>query len=68
MSKDEGIPWELLKIEVPEGVPKETGFFEITGTATSEKVSSRVYAWFLDIPNSTPKRIFPVDWWGFCSS
>lgn len=48
MSKDEAIPWELLKIEVPEGVPKETGFFEITGTATSEKVSSRVYAWFLD--------------------
>lgn len=48
MSKNEGIPWELLKIEVPEGVPKETGFFEITGTATRERVSSRVYAWFLD--------------------
>lgn len=48
MSKDEGIPWELLNIKVPEGVPKETGFFEISGTATSEKVSSRVYAWFLD--------------------
>ena len=48
MSKDEGIPWELLNIKVPEGVPKETGFFEISGTDTSETVNSRVYAWFLD--------------------
>lgn len=48
MSKDEGIPWELLKIEVPEGVPTETGYFEISGTATRETVNSRVYAWFLN--------------------
>lgn len=48
MSNDEGIPWELLNIKVPEGVPKKTGFFEISGTEASELVSSRVYAWFLN--------------------
>ena len=48
MSKDDAIPWELLNIKVPEGVPKKTGFFEISGTEASESVNSRVYAWFLD--------------------
>lgn len=48
MSKDEAIPLELLNIKVPEGVPKETGFFEISGTEARESVNSRVYAWFLD--------------------
>ena len=48
MSKDEAIPLELLNIKVPEGVPMETGFFEISGTATRETVNSRVYAWFLN--------------------
>ena len=48
MSKDDAIPWELLNIKVPEGVPTETGFFEISGTAARETVNSRVYAWFLD--------------------
>lgn len=49
MSKDEAIPLELLNIKVPEGVPTETGFFEISGTATRETVNSRVYAWFLNL-------------------
>ena len=48
MSKDDAIPWELLSIKVPEGVPKKTGFFEISGTEASEPVNSRVYAWFLN--------------------
>lgn len=62
MSKDEAIPRDLLSISVPEGVPKETGFFEITGTATSEKVSSRVYAWFLDLEENP--RLAPL----FCDA
>ena len=48
MSKDDAIPWELLNIKVPEGVPKKTGFFEISGTEVRESVNSRVYAWFLN--------------------
>ena len=44
----DAIPRELLHLAVPEGVPTETGFFEISGTASCEAVNSRVYAWFLD--------------------
>ena len=62
MSKDESIPWELLKIKVPEGVPKEKGFFEISGTEASETVNSRVYAWFLDLEENP--RLAPL----FCDA
>ena len=48
MSNADNLPRDLLKVEVPEGVPTETGFFEISGTASSEAVNSRVYRWFLD--------------------
>lgn len=48
MSNADNLPRDLLKVKVPEGVPTETGFFEISGTASSEAVNSRVYRWFLD--------------------
>lgn len=48
MSNADNLPRDLLKVKVPEGVPTETGFFEISGTASSEAVNSRVYKWFLD--------------------
>lgn len=48
MSNPDNLPRDLLKVKVPEGVPTETGFFEISGTASSEAVNSRVYRWFLD--------------------
>lgn len=48
MPNADNIPRDLLKVKVPEGVPTETGFFEISGTASSEAVNSRVYRWFLD--------------------
>lgn len=48
MFNADNLPRDLLKVKVPEGVPTETGFFEISGTASSEAVNSRVYRWFLD--------------------
>lgn len=48
MSNADAVPRDLLKLTVPEGVPTETGFFEISGTDSSEAVNSRVYKWFLD--------------------
>lgn len=48
MSDADAIPRELLHLAVPEGVRTEIGFFEISGTDSSEAVNSRVYKWFLD--------------------
>ena len=48
MSNADAIPWDRLHVRDPEGVPTRTGFFEISGSASSEVVDSRVYTRFLD--------------------
>lgn len=48
MSNADAIAWGRLHVRDPEGVPTQTGFFEISGSASSEVVDSRVYTRFLD--------------------
>lgn len=48
MSNADAIPWDRLHLRDPEDVPTQTGLFEISGSASSEVVDSRVYTRFPD--------------------